>query len=563
MGAIHSPELRRSWFVATVTVGLATWVWWLMRRYAGRFPYYDDFAYFTLQVFPDSLTWHELWSPLNEHRFALPKLVTWAISRLGGYHPKWILDFNLGFLILATILFMRSLKAVRGHWRMTDITIPLIVYSWGQAENFLWPVQVNFLLPTALSLLALAIVIHPEWPRSTWRLALVVGLAILLALCGISGQITAAALAAGLVAWGVSGAGLRSRAGVLALSCGALVLGFVAFTVSGIPPVEHHEPWSYSTSSLRYVIRVLGAGWGPAPDALAVQEPCRLPSPVGLVTLILVVVSLTRLARNWQRFCELAPLGVAAIVMAGGIALARAEQNQGQLAYRYITLFTPLLLWLLAVDVRLSAGPWLARGMFAVTLVFFIPNFERGQSHAVHWDARQFRLAQDIERGVPIPYLVEHHGHYFCPPNPKAMIPILETLRNESIPPFAKSPREARVTTRAVAWRMVRVPTSEKSITWSIPPGELGQAVIEFDPPPEMKGVIFRYRASKIPAPSLSQIRWEESAEPKVIRHYWDPFPEATRSEKAFWTGKPIGRFDLQFAGPTELEIESVTVLIE
>src|SRR5207237_6340242 len=95
------------------------------------------FAYFPLQLYPDSLTLRDLWEPLNEHRVPLPKLVTWAVSRVAGYDPKAILRVDLALLSAGAAALTAAARRIRGSTRFGDAVSPLVLLSVGQAANSL------------------------------------------------------------------------------------------------------------------------------------------------------------------------------------------------------------------------------------------------------------------------------------------------------------------------------------------------------------------------------------------------------------------------------------------
>src|SRR4051794_38348304 len=116
-------------FVWAVWLACTVAAFALVNRYAGRTPYFDDFAYFPLQLYPDSLTLHDLWEPLNEHRVPLPKLVTWAVSRIAGYNPKAIMRVDLGLLAAGAAALIVAARRVRGSTRCGDAVFPLLLLS--------------------------------------------------------------------------------------------------------------------------------------------------------------------------------------------------------------------------------------------------------------------------------------------------------------------------------------------------------------------------------------------------------------------------------------------------
>src|SRR5262245_18621018 len=101
------PAQTNRWPLATVFV----WAVFLLAvvalsrmidRYTGKTPYFDDFAYFGLNLLNKYVQPGDFWIPINEHRVPLPKLVSWATMRVCGYNPRAVMRVDLTLMAVGT-----------------------------------------------------------------------------------------------------------------------------------------------------------------------------------------------------------------------------------------------------------------------------------------------------------------------------------------------------------------------------------------------------------------------------------------------------------------------------
>lgn len=540
----------------------------LVNRYAGRTPYFDDFAFFTLQIHGESTTLHDLWEPLNEHRVPLPKLVTWAVSRAGGYNPKAVMRVDVALIAAGAAVLIAAARSIRGSTRVSDAVLPLVVLSLGQAENFLWAVQVNFLLPAALLAGCLALIAGMGPTLTAGRAAGVGVCAVSLAMCGIQGQIPAVAVGVWLIGVGFATARIDRRVAAVAGVAGFAAVAVVAVCVTGYERREHHPTPEPGWLAARYTLRVMGGASGPASEHVGPAEPTSLPTYSGLGTA--AVVALT----GWWtlRACRDRPSRTAAtayvaflagmLALCAAIGVGRAAANNGALAIRYVTLAAPLVCWAYLASVRFGppvAGPLVGSALFLTACVVAWPNVAAGLDHARDWDAHQFRIEQDVKRGVPVSFLVEQHGAYLYPPEPSNAGPVFETLRLKQVPPYQLIPEEPRLKEVPVKWSLAAAPSPDRDGWYDLVARDVLRAEFILDLPRTTRGVVLRYSHRGTPRVTRSELWWEDP----VRRAVRDPLDVGEGRIKRIWLGAPVGRLHLTLNGPAAVRIDGVAALVE
>ena len=561
-------------FVWAVWLACTVAAFGLVNRYAGRTPYFDDFAFLPLQLFGDSTTLRDLWEPLNEHRVPLPKLVTWAVSRVVGYDPKAVMRVDLALVAAGAAALIAAARGFRGSTRFADAVFPLVTLSVGQADNFLWAVQVNFLLPAALLAGCLALITRIGPTLTAGRAAGIGALAVLLPLCGIQGQVPAVAVAVWLLGAGATICRTDRRSAAIAAGSGVVSFAVVAACVAGYTRPEHHPTPEPDWLAARYTVRVMGGAWGPTSEQLGPSEPTSLPTYFGTGTAaVLLLTGWWTLRACRDRASRTAATGHLAflagmLALCAAIGVGRGAVNAGALANRYATLAAPLVCWAYLAAVRFGppiAGPVIASGLFLTACVVAWPNAAWGLDYARDWDAHQFRIDQDVKRGVPVSFLVEHHGAYLFPPESSYCGPVFEALRMKQVPPYYLIAAESKLKEVPVKWSLAAAPSPDRDGWYDLPARDHLRAEFTLDLPPTARGVVLRTSLRGTPRVTRSDLWWEEPADGRepIRRAVWNPLDVGEGRVKRIWLGRPVGRLHLTLDGPAAVRIDGVAALVE
>jgi hypothetical protein len=556
-------------FVAATWLGLFLLGLTLIGRYGGRTPFFDDFSLFQLQTYDGVPPLSLFWEPLNEHRYPLPKFAAWATARAAGFNLRAQMRENLAILALAAGVLVLAARRVRGSTRPVDAFFPLVLLSFGQAENLVWSVEICYVLPVALACVCLALLAPAGGGPTVWRL---IGLAAAAAgstLCGMQGVLIGAPVGVWLV-W----LGLRKRS-ALSVVAGAVVLALVAIILVSFESASHHPAVPPDWLAVRYTFRVLGGGWGPVAEMVGPTEPTPFPTLFGVATAVLVLGAVRFVARaavhpagrpgavGYLAFLS----GVLAIC--GAVGVSRWAINHGVLANRYVTLATPLLCWAYLAYLRFGSEAARCRvcpGMFLVAAVAAWPNADWGVGMAREWARRQFLIEQDVKRGVPVPFLVEHHGGYLYPPAPEVSGPVFETLRLKKIPPFQNIPSEPKLREVPTAWRVnAAVPGADPDGWRRVGLRDQVRMIVECDLPPAARGLVIRSSLTGTPNLSRSKIGWREDdggTEP-VLRVVPDAIEIGDGKTKRIWLGRPVHRIEVAVDGPADVRVDAVTALVD
>jgi hypothetical protein len=319
----------------------------------------------------------------------------------------------------------------------------------------------------------------------------------------------------------------------------------------------------------------MGGAWGPASEQVGPAEPTSFPTLFGTATAVVVTVVgwwTLRACRNpVSRTAATAHLAFLAgmLALCAAIGVGRGVLNGGALANRYVTLAAPLVCWAYLAAVRFvpsTCGNVVTSGLFLTACVVAWPNAEWGLDFARGWDAHQFRIDQDVKRGVPVSFLVEHHGSYLFPPEPAYSGPLFEALRVKQIPPFHLIPEEPRLKEVPVKWRLVAAPSPGRDGWYDLPALDHFRAeILLIELPPTARGVVLRTSVRGTPRQTRSDLWWDEPADGRdpIRRAVWNPLDVGEGRTRRVWLGRPISQLHLSLDGPTAVRIDGVAALIE
>jgi hypothetical protein len=394
---------------------------------------------------PFSLDW--LWSPHNEHRIPLPRLVRFGLLGLTGTDFRssvYAITALLSGLGLATAL---AAARIRGRFTFTDAFFPLVWLHWGQVENLLWGFQLQFLLSVLLTTVVLLIIVLRGRDLTPGLALFVACCLLLLPLCGSNGALTALPLAIWLgYSALVRAASHRpgSRAGfalVLLLSVGVVVLAGVYFW--GLPTGRPVPPGTTVWAQVQVALAFLSSGLGPEFDW------CWWVAGLFLFSLLLAVLVVAFRAARQQREETPRAFGLIATVctfllLAVAVGHARVAFGvQGGLQSRYSTLLIPALCTAYYTGVLyLPEKPaWSAQVALLVIASVMQLNANYASAYAGSFDQRRAAFCHDLEAGVPSFVLAEdyyHHPFGLFPSDPGQLDRFFGMLHDAAVGRFAQ-----------------------------------------------------------------------------------------------------------------------------
>jgi hypothetical protein len=372
-----------AWLVLSAALILATVV------FARPFPWLDDFAFlpFITDKAPLQLEW--LWQPHNEHRILLPKLFCWATLKLDGGRfvlAKYVYVIALSFC--ASILLL-SLRKGRGHLLWTDVAIPLVVLGFHNLFNTLWFFEAQFILPTILTCLLLAIMIRNGANLSAPSALLAGTSVICLPLCGANGLVVAIPL----IIWLLFSAlySLFSNPVALGASAVCALSAIIAIIVCGFYFVRFDH--SIAGASLPFSkvcldavgLMAFGAGYA---AKLSWRTAGLFAVLIVGSTAILLLFAAWKHRDTRYRAISLFFIIAALAGLAGAVAHGRDISPFAPLGYlqdRYAMLFTPLLLaCYLAASLHDGSNKW-GQGLRLTLGSFLLLTLPYNISQGVHW----------------------------------------------------------------------------------------------------------------------------------------------------------------------------------
>ena len=561
--------MGRAAFVWLVFAGVFAVALWLVLTYTGRAPIQDDYYHQPFRLERGLPTRAALWAQLNEHRYPLPRLVTWAFARVAGPGVRAGTLANLGMTTLAAVALVLAVRRARGHLEYADAVLPLAVLNVSDAPSRVWAVQVNFYLPIALALAAAAVIAAGRGDPGGRRLAAAGVLAVLLVLCGVVGVVFGASLSA----WLLVAATLEWRAGrrldavAAAGGLSALAVGASAF-VGYVPPPHAGLHW-LGWHTVEYFLRMLGAAWG---DAVEQAHPAGWPSPVGLATGALLAVTAGGLVRAAVRGpAPVAALGLLALLggqvaAAAAGAFGRADSTApagGPINHSLVTLLLPTVALLSLAWERVGgrAARRVRGGLLLAATAVAWPNVTDGVGRARNWHQPQPMIALDVALRLPASAVAEKYTWYLHPADPAPLPGRLEQLQAGRVDPFRYMAPERPLREVAVRWTAAGAvgdaaagfPTDDRL--------NVGSVRVEIVPAEPIDGVRLRYTMS--PGGTEGHARYSRptgEGPPLRIVHLNALVPGHGRIVR-IWVGPGTTGFTLTFAGPARLQLQEVVGL--
>jgi hypothetical protein len=540
-------------------------------RYGSEVPVWDDFDLLgpITGVRPASLSW--LWSQHNEHRVPLPRLVLFALDRLGGHDARQGMFFSVVILATAAAMLIAAARRWRDGSSASDALFPIILLGLGHYANLLWSWQVQFTIATSLFLAIVAIGISGRDERLGPGRAGVLGVLLsLLPLCGANGLAFVPALCAWLVLEAVRQGWQGDRRGAL-LTAMAVVpaLLVVANYQRGYRTVGHHV----AAASLGDVIRTLwqfaALSWGPV-GGRAWNVSGSILMGLGLVAVLgLLTATATGSPQDSRLRCLV--FGWAAFAcLALGLAWGRAGSgDRAGLETRYVTLASPALCLLyLSLQALPRATPreLFSLSMFAAVCVLAWPNAEEGLMAGRERASRFAALVRDVRAGEPASLLARRYTP-FLHPSQDVLIEWLPVLRRARIGPFAELRGEPPSREVALADDPVRLQSARRQGTEYDITGVDPEIAFRLPRAMFVRGIRLRYDHSNADGtPARFRLSWTKPGQGGDVgeRSYsnW-ALPTGRERATTVWVYETIEEFQIQPDNrPCTFRIDSMVLIV-
>jgi hypothetical protein len=403
----------------------------------------------------------------------LAKLIWLGVLQLANYDFRAINAVSVLSVALAAAAMIVAAGRLRGRVRYSDSFFPLAMLGFGQMHNFLWSWVLSHILPNVIACgLLLVVALRGQEPKLR-DMFLVAPILVLLFLAGPIGLPYILAAAAWLGYRAILN--LRSpgephgrRDGLITLglavaSVAMVGLYFVGFqfepgTVNGMP-----VPETGLIDGLKASFRILCVSFGPV-----VATYVR---PLGLTLLGLMLAGAVVLVRAWlgEPRERLRALGLLLCIGATGVLLLTVGRARAGLGWQwhlsgiYLNMAIPALCATYLTGIlygRPAIGESMQTTLFALSCLFFLPNFERAIAHGQIWYGSHRAIDRDIKVGVPPSIIAarRYHNFRFDPPlPPEELARALRRYQERGIPQF-----------RAMAsdpdYREVRLPVTPSAV---------------------------------------------------------------------------------------------------
>jgi hypothetical protein len=423
--------------------------------FASAFPHEDDWEVlpFTLgmpQYWP--VTWEWLWSPHNEHRIPLPRLLWIGLVKVFGADPRVLIWLDVALLAITAVVFLRVVRNVRGRTAVSDVLIPIALLGLGQYCNTLWAFQVMWFLPILLFAVSAWAMTRPRRAGrdgAAGSAMLAVGSTIPMSLCGGPGLL----LGAPIVAWSFARAawlwfapsesGNRQRGGAAAVfALGLASLACIVLYCSGLDRSADNgplQPWLV----LQGCVQFLSVAVGPADGA-------ELPVVGEILAVIFCGAIALLCAAGWRQPHRATAAAVAAVVgsavcLATVISWGRGPRTLGACWLpRYTlpaSLFFPAAQLALAVAVQ-GRRRWPAQvlsiGLLALLAWRLPANVQHAIRHGQTTREAYRALEADIRSRVPAMTIARRHyaAIFDWPLAVSRVVIFLRIMDNADLGPF-------------------------------------------------------------------------------------------------------------------------------
>ncbi len=403
-----------------------------------------------------ALTGHEarllswLWYPINEHRIPVPKLLYLGVLKLSGGDFRSGMVFNALTLAALAAASLRVASGRRGGLRISDAFLPLVLLNAGEAANYAWGWQIQYVLAVLFTCVPLLVMVrYGAFPPVGPTVAAAISIACL-PFTGANGLIFFAALAPWYVLvmlrqrWEPRPPGARVRLRLLGagLLAGALcTASYVIFyeNQGWKPPNPGLRPTV--ETALRFAEMAIGpGGWEHRTATAAVTTV----GTVGAVVLLAVRGWRALAARDDERWRV-----VGLICFLGGCAVLIAAMGYGRAGWvpefgmppRYALLAAPLLLAVYYVWDVYGPGPLagVARGaLVALAILCVRANYVNGMYFVDWYRPGVDRALADVAAGVPRLEIARRNREHLLRWDEPGLAKGIGMLRDAGMGPFVR-----------------------------------------------------------------------------------------------------------------------------
>ena len=337
---VHANEtgpalLLSRFFVVLAAAALLSSISLTIRSYMPC-PFWDEWAFVNaIAAGAGPSSWKWLWSQHNEHRLLITRLlILLDLRAFGGKNLSLFFEMYLAqlsawggicFVLERFTRFPRSLKST------LEGICGFCLFHFNQGENFTWAFQASFVLAFSVGILALLAVAFFERLHKPLIIAILIGLAPLLAALNVSGGLLIGPVAFAFALWRRLPARYALLIGVLSLASAAAYLTGYHVPPSHLTPVA---AIAHPKDVFVYVLTYFGASW-----TRLVPHKERITCFLSLLALVVLIVMAIRhrdLTRPFESFCVAQCLLMVAV--AAVTALGRLQYGVGQAyAGRYQT----------------------------------------------------------------------------------------------------------------------------------------------------------------------------------------------------------------------------------
>lgn len=365
----------RQWSLLFVLpIGQVLVILWLIWNRTPHLPWWDEWELVNFLEKADlgRLRLGDFWTFQNEHRIFLPRLLLFALIKLTAWDRQVIMTVNLTVACVGAALIVGSIWRTVGGvgTRLLFMPTALLLFSFGNYENWLFAFQLNFILAfcgVACCLWALTPTQeegHAATDRRWWFA--IVG-ALIATLSTLSGLVSWFAFLPAIWRHG------RLARGVWCLTAA----GIIVLYFNGFP--RGTTAFASLRDYIDYALVCLGAPLGPAVPL------ARLWGVIGVVAMAALLLVYWRCGGQWRRIASWLGLALHALGTVLVTTIGRAAMGPAQaLAPRY-RIFSALwwvallvIGYLVVVAVRRAASPhrsprFVRRGTVLVCLLGGLP----------------------------------------------------------------------------------------------------------------------------------------------------------------------------------------------
>jgi hypothetical protein len=418
---------RSNWgplaFVWGLWAASAYYLLLFVRAYGVDCPHFDEWENVPALTGEQPVTLAWLWSQHNEHRILLPRLIYLGLAKLTHGDFRGGMYFNAAVLCVEAAALIVCARKIRGRTEYADAFFPLLLQTWGQAENLYWSFQIQFICSAGLAVAFL--VFSSGTARLRTPAAVALGFCgVMLPLVGGNGLALAPAVSVAvlLAGWGEWRQPRGKRAAIVVWALGIAAVALTAYYF-----VDYHRPTKHPHSeSLQATFdaacQFLTVGFGQAAQSVWPESKDVLYALVSATVAMLVFVFIGRPAERGRAFRLLLVLG-SGLCLALGIGWARtALSPDAMFAPRYPTLAAPFwcaiyLAWETLGRSQLRQS--MQAGLFLLAASVATANHDLGRATAEgHYNSRN-PIVTDIKAGIPMGEVIRRHGGftYYGPPD--------------------------------------------------------------------------------------------------------------------------------------------------